>query len=147
MKKSGWTDNDRIFAAIVLCVLSFAVVLTGGFIAEKRSSPRSEIVIEEIVEETTRTSKWDDIWDSGAETVQSESVTSVRVSEESAGKKVNINTAAKDELETLEGIGEKTAEKIIAYRENTPFERIEDIMNVDGIGEKKFENIKNSICV
>ena len=60
---------------------------------------------------------------------------------------VNINTASAEELMSLNGIGEKTAEAIIEYRKNTPFEKPEDIMNVKGIGEKKYENIKNSICV
>lgn len=40
-----------------------------------------------------------------------------------------------------------TAEAIIEYRKSTPFEKPEEIMNVKGIGEKKYENIKNSICV
>ena len=48
---------------------------------------------------------------------------------------------------SLNGIGEKTAEAIIEYRKSTPFEKPEEIMNVKGIGEKKYENIKNSICV
>ena len=60
---------------------------------------------------------------------------------------VNINTASAEELMSLNGIGEKTAEAIIEYRKSTPFEKPEEIMNVKGIGEKKYENIKNSICV
>lgn len=61
--------------------------------------------------------------------------------------KVNINTAKQTELETLSGIGPSTALKIINYRnENGKFETIEDIKNVPGIGENKFENIKESIC-
>ena len=48
---------------------------------------------------------------------------------------------------SLNGIGKKTAEAIIEYRKSTPFEKPEEIMNVKGIGEKKYENIKNSICV
>lgn len=62
--------------------------------------------------------------------------------------KVNINTANQTELETLPGIGTATAEKIIDYRnKNGKFNNIEDIRNVKGIGESKFENIKESICV
>lgn len=63
-------------------------------------------------------------------------------------EKVNINTATQTELETLNGIGPSTALKIINYRnENGKFETIEDIKNVPGIGEQKFENIKEDICV
>lgn len=61
---------------------------------------------------------------------------------------VNINTATQSELETLPGIGASTASKIINYRkENGKFKQIEDIMNVNGIGESKFNNIKNYICI
>ncbi|MBO4815681.1 MAG: helix-hairpin-helix domain-containing protein [Clostridia bacterium] len=63
-------------------------------------------------------------------------------------EKVNINTAKQTELETLNGIGPSTALKIINYRnENGKFKKIEDIKNVPGIGESKFENIKEDICV
>ena len=48
---------------------------------------------------------------------------------------------------TLPGIGEATAEPIISYREQTPFEKTEDIMNVSGIGESKYGKIKDLICV
>lgn len=67
---------------------------------------------------------------------------------EVSSEKVNINTAMQTELETLNGIGPSTALKIINYRnENGKFETIEDIKNVPGIGEQKFENIKEDICV
>lgn len=66
--------------------------------------------------------------------------------EEEDGK-VNINEADIEELKTLNGIGESTAKKIINYREENRFETIEDIMNVPGIGESKFNNIKDDICV
>ncbi len=60
-----------------------------------------------------------------------------------ASFKININTATKEELMKLPGIGEKTAESIIRHRQTYgKFERIEDIMNVKGIGQKKFEKIK-----
>ena len=63
-------------------------------------------------------------------------------------KKINLNTATKEELMALEGIGEVKAERIIAYRETKrKFEVIEDIMNVEGIGRKTFEKLKDSITV
>lgn len=62
--------------------------------------------------------------------------------------KVNINTASQTELETLNGIGPSLASKIISYREaNGKFKKIEDLMNVSGIGENKFEGIRNEIIV
>lgn len=62
--------------------------------------------------------------------------------------KVNINTATQTELETLNGIGPSTASKIIEYRkQNGNFQSIEEIQNVSGIGDSKYESIKDDICV
>ena len=66
---------------------------------------------------------------------------------ETAKKLININTATKEELMQLSGIGESRALSIIAYREkNGGFKKISDIMNVAGIKEAAFEKIKDSIC-
>lgn len=66
----------------------------------------------------------------------------------SGSGKVNLNTAGKEELMTLSGIGESRADAIIAYREaNGPFGSIEEIMNIEGIKEKMFEKIRGSIEV
>ncbi len=61
--------------------------------------------------------------------------------------RVEINRCTKAELLSLPGIGEKKAEQIIEYRERNKFEKIEDIMEVSGIGEKTFENFKDYIFV
>lgn len=61
---------------------------------------------------------------------------------------ININTASIPELESLPGIGPDKAGKIVAYRtKHGPFERIEEIENVSGIGPVTFEKIKALICV
>lgn len=61
---------------------------------------------------------------------------------------VNINTASLEELDTLPGIGPSTAQKILNYRdENGLFTAVEEIMNVSGIGEAKFNQIKDLIIV
>lgn len=60
--------------------------------------------------------------------------------------KVNINTASQTELETLTGIGPSIAERIIQYRkENGGFKKIEELKNVSGIGEDKFESIRDEV--
>ena len=61
--------------------------------------------------------------------------------------KISINSASKEELMTLPGIGEKTALKIIEYRKTQVFKSIEDIKNVKGIGDKKYEKIKDLIVI
>lgn len=62
--------------------------------------------------------------------------------------KVNINTATADQLQTLDGIGPATAQRIIEDRSaNGPFQTIEDLKRVSGIGDKKFASLSNSICV
>lgn len=62
--------------------------------------------------------------------------------------KVNINTASKEELKTLSGIGDAKAESIIAYREaNGAFQSIEELMNVEGIKEGVFNKVKDRITV
>jgi len=61
---------------------------------------------------------------------------------------VNINTAPASELEGLPGIGAKTALRIVEYRQkNGPFKKIEELMNVRGIGEKNFLKLKPQISV
>ena len=66
----------------------------------------------------------------------------------SSNSKVNINKASAAELTKIPGVGESTAQKIISYREeNGKFKNIEDIKNVSGIGDSKFEKIKDYISV
>ena len=62
--------------------------------------------------------------------------------------RININTADAATLQTLNGIGEATAKKIVADREaNGPYKTIEDLKRVSGIGDKKFEGLRDSICI
>jgi competence protein ComEA len=61
---------------------------------------------------------------------------------------ININTASLEELVTLPGIGKFTAVKILEYRKNIgKFNKINEICNVKGIGEKTFKRIKDRIVV
>jgi competence protein ComEA len=61
---------------------------------------------------------------------------------------VNLNTATAADLEGLPGIGAKTAARIIEYRQkNGPFKKIEELMNVRGVGEKNFLKLKPQLTV
>jgi competence protein ComEA len=61
---------------------------------------------------------------------------------------VNLNTATASDLEALPGIGAKTAARIVEYRQkNGPFKKIEELMNVRGVGEKNFLKLKPQITV
>jgi competence protein ComEA len=61
---------------------------------------------------------------------------------------VNINTASAKDLEVLPGIGQKTAARIVEFRQkNGPFKKVEELMNVGGIGEKSFLKLKPQLTV
>ena len=65
-----------------------------------------------------------------------------------AAAPVNLNTATAEQLATIPGVGAKTAERIIEYRQkNGGFKKIEDLMSVKGIGEKSFLKMKPLITV
>jgi competence protein ComEA len=65
-----------------------------------------------------------------------------------SGDKVDINRAGPDQLASLPGVGSKTAEKIMQYREkNGKFKALDDLKKVKGIGDKKFEKIKPYIKI
>ncbi|MBI3939412.1 MAG: helix-hairpin-helix domain-containing protein [Acidobacteria bacterium] len=62
--------------------------------------------------------------------------------------KVNINTADAEQLATLPGVGPATAKRIVEFRaQSGPFKRLEDLMAVKGIGEKKFLKLKDRLTL
>ena len=75
-------------------------------------------------------------------------VPALQSQEPEARETVELNTATAAELRTLPGVGERTAERIIEYREeHGGFEKIEDLMNVRGIGERTFLRLRPLIRV
>ena len=65
-----------------------------------------------------------------------------------ASAKIDINTASLEDLDKLKGVGPATAQKIVDFRtQNGIFKKIEDIMNVPGIGGSKFQSIKDEISI
>jgi len=79
--------------------------------------------------------------------VPAEEIPSAAEPASAPGGLIDLNRASLQELQELPGIGPKTAEKIVAYRETTPFQRIDDLMEVHGIGEKKMEAVRNLVTV
>ncbi len=84
------------------------------------------------------------IIDDIGENISQETDTTISTSE----NQININKATETELETLPGIGAELASRIVEYRnQNGKFSSSEDIKNVSGIGDSKFEKLKDLICV
>ncbi len=80
-------------------------------------------------------------------TATNSSNSAISTTTQDTNKKVSLNNATKEELMTLNGIGEAKANGIIEYRTKTPFQDIKEIMNVSGIGESVYEKIKDNITI
>ena len=79
---------------------------------------------------------------------QTKAPTPTKAATATAGAPVNLNTATAEQLATIPGVGPKMAERIIDYRQkNGGFKKIEDLMNVSGVGEKSFLKMKPLITV
>lgn len=128
-KSGGFTDSADVEAVNLAYVLSDGIKV---YIPSKNEEKVGDFTTEEYITA-----------DSGDNVI-----TGGEQMEENKNELVNINKATQTELETLPGIGPSTALKIISYRnENGAFSSIEDIKNVSGIGDSKFESIRDLICV
>lgn len=131
----GAVHNEGVYEAREGMRVKDIVDLAGGFIeeAEVRQVNMAERVEDEMVIYVPRI---------GEELTEVDSNT---ISDKAKGK-VSLNKATQEEFETLSGIGPSKAAAIISYREeNGPFKKLEDLMQVSGIGEKSFEKIKDSL--
>lgn len=119
-------ENDRNkydWLSLILSVVAvLAIAGVGSFLLKMQTKDRSKIVqpVTDMVYEQS-------------------------VSKEQT--KININTATKEELMFLSGIGESKAQNIILYRQQTPFKTVKDITKVTGIGEKIYKEISDKICI
>jgi len=82
------------------------------------------------------------------QTAKSAGATHTPAAKPDAAAVVNINTATAAEFEALPGIGAKTAARIVEYRQkNGPFKKVEELMNVRGLGEKNFLKLKAQLTI
>lgn len=130
------TEHEKILIIIAL-VLCAGVIFYNAFFIPEISTPTVIYVDKDL----NNNNDSDD-----------EQYTEGYISEDGSANfegKVNINTATAEEIsENLDGIGDTIAQRIVEYREqNGNFSNIEDIKNVSGIGDSKYEKIKDSICI
>lgn len=152
-EKQEGRENQKIEDSVEVESQEKRENLEGSKKAKKEENP--EISKEESQEESKEENKAGSKAGSKAETGEDGEKKDVGIADSREGipknqmeKKININTATEQELESLKGIGPATAKNIIRYREEYGgFSSIEEIKNVKRIGDKIFEKIKADICV
>ena len=116
----------KTYEKALLCAAVVIVAFTVGFIVGRKTAD-TRVVVESAPSDMSKT---DEVVDTADKSL------------------ININTADSDELSSLPGIGKVISEKIISYREkNGSFKSIGEIMNVEGIGQSIYEQIRELITV
>ena len=143
---SGSVKNDTVVTLPEGSRINDAIEAAGGLTKDADLTNINLAYILEDGEKIYIPKKGEEI----VEDVSNTQSTSANTSSSSSNKtsKININKATQTELETIPGVGPSTALKIIDYRdENGKFSSIEDIRNVSGIGDAKYEKMKDYIAV
>lgn len=123
--------SEKKIILILCCVTAAVVIFTAGYALGDRSE--SSFIA------------YDPPSVPAHSTVTSQPAESAETSE--AVFPIDLNTASAEELEALPGIGETTAKNILAYRAEHGFTMIEELLYVDGIGEKKFAAIRELVTI
>lgn len=137
---SGCVNNPDVYTLKKGSIINEAVKMAGGF---------SEGACKDYVNLAKKLEGGEHIVIPSVDEVESASVQiPIDETKDSQGVSlVNINTATKEELMGLPGIGERKADSIIEYRKSKSFSSPEDIMNISGIKEAAFNKIKDKICI
>lgn len=136
MKKLKW------FELTLLVLAAVGIVFTAGIIVGRHSGG-TRITVTEPGTRSISPEETDTNSDNGIP-----SLPLLSDGEEAETKPVNLNTAGEEELAALPGIGPKLAQAIISYREeHGGFTVPAELMNVSGIGEGKYEKLKDLVCV
>jgi len=133
-----------------------AIKMAGGITAEaavhkvnmvRKCKDGLHINVPFLVQSKKKNSKENSLSPKPAQAVAQPMSQTAAESKQAEGRKVNLNTATQQELESLKGIGKATAAAIIRYRDKARFYNIEDLQKVPGIGPAKFAAIRESIEV
>lgn len=120
------------------------VILEGAFLKQGKYEYEGKKTVQDIVDEVGVTSTANLNALSLHSELKDESTIYLPVQSQ---KSISLNHASKEELMSLDRIGEKTAQKIIDYRQKQSFTCLEDIMNVQGIGQKTYERLRENLCL
>lgn len=149
---TGCVKNPGIFEIEKGRIVNDVIELAGGFTEDANRNINLVHVLYENVSLRVKSinESNEQSFPSGLEIIHDNSVISESNAQESSQNNglININTANTAQLTALPGVGPSTAAAIVAYRENNGFfNKIEDVMNVSGIKENKFNQIKSHITV
>lgn len=144
----GEVNNPGVYEIESGSIINDVLIMAGGFTADASVNRIDLVYIIDSNISIYIPSVYEEDEESGIIRDEDQIIWGAEAEDDSVnGALININTASREQIMTLPGIGEVTADAIIEYREQTPFERVEDIMNVSGIGEAKFDSIRDLICV
>lgn len=142
--------NYIFIAVIILCIVVFSVILLA---MSKKINNTNQASVTVMIRDPSTSASLESSTDVTTifESVKTTKSTTVKITEPVSTEQplfININTASKEELMSLNGIGSVLADRIISYRNNNNgFKNINEIMNVSGIGNSVFAKIQNNIFV